>query len=254
MSKSIRNIEVDEDKWKRYKYRNEDYINMIYNKYSIKRYEFKEDFMNSKDVYELTDRQKEALWEDYRHRDKLIRTGQYDDYRMSIFRDNYIRGLRRLGASEKELDILQSMDLSQWSELQSIPEPSKDSAKDRQLPPLGLFNYNDVSYLQSVREDLSRLLKERFNIDYTYDDESVISKSLKYANKLVREDDIEYIEDEDDDISKYNQMLIHTDTDKLIKTKPNKYGESHYYIRGIGSEVGKNSELIKDILKVKGIK
>lgn len=253
VSENIRHIEVNEIKYKMYKYRNDDYINSIYQKYNIKRYEDKVDFMKSKETYEMTENQKEALWIEYEHRDKLIRTGQYDDYRIELFRDNYLKGLRRLGASEKEIELLRSLSIEQWNELQELPQAEKDNIKDKQLPPLGLFNYNDKNYLYSVRNDIGLLLEERFGIKYEYEDDSLIKQSNKYLKTLVPKSELKFINDENE-LTTYNDMLIHTDRKKLIESKPDSFGNTHYYIKGIGSEKGKNSQLIKDILKAKGIK
>lgn len=254
ISDTVRNIPINQDLYRIYFKRNEEYIDRIYEKYNMKRYYDKWEFMKSKEAYELTDKQKEALWIEYEYRDKLIRTGQYDEYRIELFRDNYLKGMRRLGATEKEIETLRSMSLEQWDLLQDIPQPSKDNAKDKILPPLGLFNYNDSSYLSKVREDLQLLLKEQFNIEYEYEDISIISKALKHSKTLLGSMD-KLTEDEYEsynEVEKYNYMITHVPDSKIKVSKPDRYGHTHFYIKGVGSETGKNSQLIKDIIKAKG--
>ena len=56
------------------------------------------------------------------------------------------------------------------------------------------------------------------------------------------------------ELEKYTYMITHVQDKKLKESKPDSTGTTHWYIRGIGSELGKNSQLIKDIAKAKGKK
>ena len=250
ISENVHNIKLNMRKfWYNDQHLWESDIKKVYEKYNIAYYANKGDFMKAKEPLELTEVQKETLWQDYEYRHKLIVSGQYDEYRINLFKENYIKGMRRLGASEQEIEILQGMSSSQWDLLQDIPQPSKDNIKDTKLPPLGLFNYDDASMLSKVRKDIAELLKDEFNIDYTWDDDSSIRKSLKYLPRLIRPEDRDDLIDSDNEIEVYTDMIRHVPFEKL---KQNKKGM--YYIRGVGSEQGKNSQLIKDILHEYGIK
>ena len=228
-------------------------IKDIYEKYNIVYYGSKQEYMNSKEAYELTDAQKKVLWEDYEYRHKLIISGQYEDYRTELFRDNYIKAMRRIGASEKEIQILENIPINQWSLMEITPNVEKDNLRDKLLPPLGLFHYDDKSFLSEVRNDIQKLLKDKFDIDYTWDEDSVISKSMKYLKKLVPYEDREDLITDGDEVELYTDMIRHVPFSKFKKTKPDKNGDVHYYIPGVGSEKGKNSQLIKDILKEYGL-
>ena len=255
ISDNIHKIKVNMTKyWKRDANLWESDIKAIYDKYNIVYYKSKEEYMLSKEEYELTDKQKQTLWEDYEHRHKLIVSGQYEDYRAELFRDNYIKAMRRIGAGEKEIQILQDIPLSQWGLLEITPQAQKDNARDKQLPPLGTFSYNDKSLLAEVRKDLKVVLKEQLDVDYEWDEESNIKKSLKYIKALIKPEDRDDLLQEGNEIELYTDMIRHVPFEKLKKTKPSKNDAGHYYIRGVGSETGKNSQLIKDILKEYGIK
>lgn len=228
-------------------------VKNIYAKYNIVYYGSKEEFMRSKEPYKLKAEEREVLWKDYEHRHKLIISGQYEEYRTKLFRDNYLNAMRRIGASEKEIQILENISLEDWSLMEITPNVEKDNLRDKLLPPLGLFHYDDKSFLSEVRNDIQKLLKDKFDIDYTWDEDTIISKSMKYLKKLVPYEDREDLLTEGDEVQLYTDMIRHVPFSKFKKTKPDKNGEIHYYIPGVGSEKGKNSQLIKDILKEYGL-
>lgn len=250
MSENIRKIPLNMNKyWKRDQQLYSSDIKEIYDKYGIAYYKNKAEFDSAKEVYDLTTSQKEELWNDYQYRHKLIISGQYEDYRINVFKENYIKGMRRLGASETEIDVLSKLTTSQWEFLATLPDANKNNIKDKRLPPLGLFNYDDKSYLAKVREDLSILLKEQFDVEYKYDDEDVLIKHIKKLWNIIEPEDKDDIIESTNEEEVYVDLIRHVPFYKLKETKPDKYGRTHYYIRGVGSEKGKNSKLITDILK-----
>src|SRR5574344_2080679 len=46
-----------------------------------------------KDITHLSSLEKKRFINEYKHRDELIATGQYRDYRNSIFHENYVKAL-----------------------------------------------------------------------------------------------------------------------------------------------------------------
>lgn len=196
----------------------EDYVKEMHKKFKIPYYTGRADFVNKKLAMQFTDAQIEALWVEYEHREKLIVTGQYEKLRLDLFRKNYIKGMERLGMSKAEIEHFKKLTDEQLDELIYYPDLRKDSAKKRYLPELGNFTYDDISSLENTRQE------------------------LELAYKVVG---IETLEDE---------MFNRYKNYKVKLSKPNKKGEQHYYIPFVGSETGRNADLVRDILEYQGFR
>lgn len=195
----------------------ETYVKEIHEKFSIPYYKGRNDFINKKLDMQFSDAQLEALWIEYEHREKLIVTGQYEKIRLDMFRQNYIKGMERLGMSKAEIEHFKKLTDKQLDELIMYPRVEKGSEKSTYLPQLGLFNYDDKESLSRVRADLEEAY------------EAVGLETLQ-----------------DENFDRYKNY-------KVKLSKPNKKGEQHYYIPFVGSETGRNADLVRDILEYQGI-
>ena len=126
-------------------------VKAIYEKYNIRYFRNKEEFNkyfkdeglinthgNIEDRKGLLDK----MWEDYKHRDALIRTGQYEDIRTQVYKENYIKALKAIGAPEYVINTLEKIDLKKWQILSVTPNADKGEESDTILPHLGGFAYS----------------------------------------------------------------------------------------------------------------
>lgn len=251
-SEKIRNMEVRRNILRvaiNHREEYEKYADTIYKKYNITKFNTREEFMEHLEPMFLSDTQKRALWAEYRHRHDLILTGQYDEWRQEQFKENYIEGMRKLGATQKEIDILTSISPEQFEQLSNIPNTNKDSIKDKALPELGLFNYDDKSTLYEVRKQLKVLLSRELGIEYEYDDSIKVDK-VKALLKVEDRRDV----DTTNELTEYWSSIRAFPEYRIKLSKPDKNGNQHYYIPFLGSEYGKNAEIVRDILHEKKIK
>ena len=186
---SILNIKVDKTR--------DDSISMnelrqIYWRYGINYYATKRDFVTSmkENTKDITDDMIEEMWKAYKHRDALIRTGQYQEERTRIFRDNYLKSLNAIGTPERVLDALRAIPLKQWDSVANIPNPDKSSPSITKLPHLGRFAYStkggderDPSASEIWRDVLTT-----FGIDPDIMQQKIdYDAEVKYFNDITRE-------------------------------------------------------------------
>lgn len=237
----------------------------IYNEYNIPYYESKKDFIKQHKEYEyikeidgkqflkvkelpITDKQVEALWEVYSKRHKLIISGQYVEMRDELYKENYAGALRRLGATQKEIDQIMSLSHDDLQRLLNEGGASKEATSKYALPEIGLFSYDDVSQLAEVRERIRHAFETILDRPYEYDEKEV-SDYYKKLKRFVVPEDYEQLEEEDN--VSYYSLIDNIDVGRIQKSRPDKHGNTHYFIRFLGSEKGKNKELIKDIVSRK---
>ena len=186
---SILNIEIDKSR--------DDSISMndlrqIYWRYGINYYATKRDFVTSmkENTKDITDDMIEEMWKAYKHRDALIRTGQYQEERTRIFRDNYLKSLNAIGTPDRVLDALRAIPLKQWDTVANIPNPDKSSPSITKLPHLGRFAYStkggderDPSASEIWRDVLTT-----FGIDPDDMQQKIdYDAEVKYFNDITRE-------------------------------------------------------------------
>lgn len=241
--KSVRNRKIVEVK----EYAGKDPIEVqeIYRKYNMTYFSSKQAFMSQKEMYDLSDAQKEALWIEWKHRDDLVRTGQYEELRIQIYRENYIKGMERLGLSQNEIEQVRNLTDLEFERLM-IPNADKSNASRSRLPELGLFTYNDMDSLTRVRKGLEKVFKEELGKEFTYnEDNNEVQLKQRKLRRLTRVRDRENIDDTNEMTEYYSTIDIFPVT-RIKKTKPDKYGRSYYYIPFLGSE--RTSSIVTDIV------
>lgn len=261
ISESVRNITVDRKLYeRRSKFLDASEIKQLYEEYNLKYYTGKKQFYASKEGLNMTDQQIEALWIEYEHREKLIISGQYQEFRDELFRQNYIKGLRKLGATDKEIQYFEKLSHQEILKLTNEGGANKENTSKNLLPELGLFNYNDINSIFTIRNDIQKVFKEYLNIDYEWEERKYdrLCKLFKPKtfNKYTSEIESE-IDDTIEDVQShvYYSLIEKLSPDRIRETKPDRKGRTHYYIRGFGSQVGKNKDIVDDIVsyfKIKG--
>lgn len=204
---------------------NETYIQSIYDKYNITRFKDKNEFefvayryarsavTKSKKarkkpteypqeyedrIEKMVQEELDKRWREYKHRDDLIATGQYDKIRIGDYRDKYIQQLKNASVNPELIKIFEEMSLKKFDEIVKEPDAQRDTKSKRRLPAIGFYypqkGMGDKDYSTPVEEELVELLKEH-NIDIP---ESMLSES--YQNERIEaeireaEIDAEYLQ------------------------------------------------------------
>lgn len=96
----------------------------------------------------------------YEHRELLILSGQYDELRMNMYREQYISHLNLGNANEELIRNIKELTPEQWKKLVEQPDVKVDSDKSRELPSLS----NIYSYDSKVdnSDNITQEIKEAF--------------------------------------------------------------------------------------------
>ena len=247
ISENVRDLEVDRKRFKENQFKMSPTAKRaIYERYGLGYYSSYREFYDSKKELYMSEVQIKALWVEYEHRDMLIISGQYEEYRMQAYKENYIKGLERLGATQEEIEQVRNLTDVEFEKLM-IPNGDKNNLNKSKLPELGLFAYNDIDSLNRVRKDLNKAFKEELGKEYVYNEDNTALK--KRQNKLYRFIDVHDRDDiisDQGDATEYYSTIDLFPASKIKKSKPDKYGRSHYYVPFLGSE--RNSVIVRDIV------
>lgn len=158
-----------------------------YNRYGIRFFKSYQDFkdymkpvllslddFNEKNV----DKTIANYWTQYLKRDNLMASGQYQNYRMNVYRENYLRSLMRIADGKLDdrqqwiYNTLSKLTLDQMEELYLTPNNDMESLKSNKLPRLKAYYttessdlYKDDNY-SSIWSDIESALKD-LGYDYT---------------------------------------------------------------------------------------
>ena len=245
-----------------------------YKEYGINYFATKKEFVEKMKSYDkdITDEIIDNMWSSYSHRDVLIRTGQYDEARTRIFRDNYIKALKAIGISDEQLKVLNKLPLSRWKEVASVPNADKTSLSTTKLPHLGGFAYSTRG--DEVRkvgvEDIWSEVLSAFEITEDMTEEQMEDAREK-TRQLRREKELQFKEvkkryatvvrfipkdkreqlneNSIDDYQESIRSLISPYT-KSNKKRIRKSKKGYFYIPFVGSQSPKsaNRQIVSDIV------
>lgn len=246
-------------------------IETVYEKFKIRQYKTREEFVDDlmeNSVYEEKDIYDK--WKEYQHRDRLIATGQYEDIRFDIYKTKYVKAMRSIGFSEREIAQVERLSLEKFKNVAKAKQFNKEKMGDFILPNLGEFAYNALGRNIDPRLDEYRqAIKDAFvnvGMDFYTDDENIEDAELsadiekraarntrtehnikKYiVNKI---DDRDYTVDDD-----FDTLLTKVAEDGIDILRFNEKN-NNISLGRLGSIKGKNSEYVRDIyeiLKAKG--
>ena len=158
----VRNTPVD---WSRHTDRDP---TEVYERYQINQFTSKEQFrdyfiknglVDEKLTLKKRERLLDKMWNDYVHREQLMITGQYDEIRTQIFKDNYIKALVAIGVPNVYIKALEKAGLNEWSKMATLPNPNKDEDSPTKLPHLGGFAYSTKGDNER-RYDMAKILTD----------------------------------------------------------------------------------------------
>ena len=119
----------------------------VYEKFKIHRYYDKDSFIDhlADTMPNINMSTANKMWEEYNHRDKLIISGQYEEWRYENYRKNYLKAMRNSGLSREVIKNVEALPMEKWKDIIIVPTPTKDNVNDTLFPRLGGFHYGDAS-------------------------------------------------------------------------------------------------------------
>lgn len=161
----------------------------------------------------------------YQKRELLILTGQYEEIRLKMYKDQYLSHLKSGNIGKDVIKNIEDLTLEQWQQLVQQPDTKVDSDKTRELPSLSnIYSYDS-------------------KVDNTANIESEIKEAFKSAGLEFKE----YPEES-------NANVIRKKFPKITEA----YYEGRYDLHKndngkwvapfIGTEDGKNSDLVKELI------
>lgn len=180
------------------------------------------------------------LWREYEYREKLMVTGQYEEYRLELLKENYIKAAKKAGMSDEVISNLEKLPASKWRDLFYYPTVNKENKYDNLMPRIGEFVYMQMGIELGGETNANAETEERIKgafetLNYPWEESAQLKKGKTY---LARHG----IEMEEYDEENYEELSYEERLDTL-----------GYYIaqdlkeRGVKIRQGKNSEYIPGI-------
>ena len=247
----------------------EEYVESQYRDWGVKYYHSKEEFYNDFNEHSPLSRDKiDERWQMYQHRDKLIRSGQYEDIRLQQYKDVYIKSMKATGFTEEEIYNIEKLSLSSFKKLVGGIDFDKTNPNKTYLPILGEFIY--MYKQEGLAEDSNlpeyqhrlRLAFQEANMEFKEDIEEVKNNRIKrnYTKrmlKLIPKRERVFIsnnpEQQQEDIEMFatSDRLTFKNKKDIIRRFPSthKYA-GEYFIPGVGSTISKNPEVANYVKKI----
>ena len=160
----------------------DEYASSIYEKFNIREYKNMTELKQDMTDYGRTTEQIEQIIKDYKHRDELIRSGQYEEYRLSSYKKRYIRALKVANVDDTIIRNIEKLDLSKFSDLMGLRDARTDTPTKYRLPQLGGFNYYSIGMhyndkTKEIEEEIKGAFKEA-GIPFNRD---IIANPIKFT-------------------------------------------------------------------------
>lgn len=268
ISDQIKEIAVDEDRYDAALDDPSTYerIDRVYEKYGIKQYNDIDEFSEAMEEFAPNMKRSEIkqLWKDYEHREKLIVSGQYEEYRLGLMKENYLAAARRSHLPDKIIKNLENLEPSKWDALVYYPSQTKESTYDYLLPRIGEFVYEMLNVEYGTQDDprieLEDRIKQAFKtaglewVDYESYENTRGRRYLERRGIDVDEILNEYAEENEEPLDERDELdiIAFTMAEELSsKGRQIRQGKKSSYLPGIGSsrEGTKNRDLFLAIQK-----
>lgn len=161
----------------------------------------------------------------YQHRELLILSGQYEELRAGLYKEQYLKHLKLGNISGEVIKNIENLSLEDWQKLIRQPDAKVDSVKNRELPALSnIYSYTPNNNSQNIENEI----KEAFK-----------SSGIEFVS---------YPEENADDIKrkKFAKMCEAYYEGRLqIYDK----GNGHFSVPLLGSTDGKNAKIVKEFIE-----
>ena len=222
----------------------EEYKRSIYEKYGLKQYKDKQEYIDVHSKY-ISKEEIDKRWKDYNHRDILISSGQYDELRISQYQEAYAKKLRKAGYPEDVAHNIEKLTPKQFNEIMLLPNADKTNLKSSVLPDIGNFQYHikGVMYLpeDTIDTNINDIIEVFNRVGYKWDEPNAINAKkvldrLKY--KFVPKEHLEDVINDEGTDTYIDSIVSFIDDDKaneLLTSKEYRNKRGEFYIKGIGS-------------------
>lgn len=119
-------------------------VSEVYSRFGLKQFKSEEDFWESRKKY--SDLQNHLDYEFYKHRDDLIRSGQYEAWRAGIYKKEYITTMKQYGIDSDIIDRFERMSDKDFGKLY------EDTKGRGGLPSISIYASDAVTDAVSINQ------------------------------------------------------------------------------------------------------
>ena len=213
-------------------------------------------------IDKLTQERIDEGWRDYQHRDDLIRTGQYEEFRILDYKDKYVEAMKKWGIDEKYIEAMDTADINKLNILFTLPNTTKDEKEKYELKSLGWF-YGEIKgpQLAETLENIAGALAHAGieinditietplpEMHKIYQEKAVDVASVNPARNAYRHLQLEDRPEELNYDELYSAMLDAYDNKRLV-IKTNKKGYKYIPFVGSTNPNSKNSHFMRRFME-----
>ena len=158
------------------------YASLMYEKFRIREYKDINELQRDLTDYGNTSEQIAEKIKQYKHRDELIRSGQYEEYRLLQYKKNYIKALKIANVDDSIIRNIEKLDLLKFGSMVVLRDARTDTTTKYKLPQLGGFNYYmiGVKYNDKTKE-IEDNIRDTFREAGIPFDENIIANPIKFT-------------------------------------------------------------------------
>lgn len=172
ISKDVKNIEYSYAKYKKHaellRQRHttvEAYKDTIYKTFNIRQYSNLNELERDMVDYGYNKEQIANIKRDYIHRDQLISSGQYEEYRIKSYQTRYVKALKVANVDPIIIKNIEKLDILKFASLIGLRDARTDTQSKYRLPQLGGFNYYSIGIhyndkTKEIEEEIKGAFKE----------------------------------------------------------------------------------------------
>lgn len=160
----------------------EEYATHIYEKFNIRQYGTTAELIRDMQDYGRTKEEIDNIIKDYKHRDELIRSGQYEEYRLSSYKSRYVKALKIANVDDSIIRNIEKLDLNRFSDLMGLRDARTDTTNKYRLPQLGGFNYYSIGmHYNDKTKEIEEEIKGAFKESGIPFNENIIANPIQFT-------------------------------------------------------------------------
>lgn len=193
ISKDIKNIEYSiskEREWVKKLYQQkitqESYKDYVYKLFNIRQYKNMDELRRDMIDYGYSKEQIAKIESEYKHRDLLIGSGQYQEYRIRNYQSRYLRALKIANVNPYIIENIKALSTGAFSKLVGLRDARTDNTSKYKLPQLGGFNYYTMGvFANDKTKEIEDAIKDAFSEAGIKFDEDIIANPIHFEPKAT---------------------------------------------------------------------
>lgn len=162
----------------------EKYKEDVYRRFNIRQYKNMEELRRDMIDYGYTTEQIAKIEADYKHRDLLIGSGQYQEYRIRSYQTRYLKALRIANVSEEFIENIRKLSTAEFGILSGKLDYRTNTNAKYLLPQLGGFNYYMMGvHANDKTKEIEDKIEFAFNEAGIKFDKNIITNPIKFQPK-----------------------------------------------------------------------